>query len=206
MGRGTRSQTHAPLRGFGERCRPPRHRGARAAQGRGGGAGGRGRERAQLPQRGEEEGGTVSVGWSGNAVIKRGARGKKVGRSCGLIPSPPLRARNFPGEPRAHGRRPEPGGEEGEERQPRHLPQLLPGPARPVSARRARYRRRGGRAVPSREGQRGEAGCGHTETGTALVPPGVCEPMLNSGGGWDEAAGAVQHLRLVSTLSRPGSP
>ncbi|OPJ79627.1 hypothetical protein AV530_001583 [Patagioenas fasciata monilis] len=74
----------------------------------GGGAGGRARKRAQLPQRGEEKGGTVSVGWSGNPVIKRGARGK----SRELILSPHHRICKFTRSPRAHGRRLEPLGAE----------------------------------------------------------------------------------------------
>nr|XP_047907052.1 uncharacterized protein LOC106046477 [Anser cygnoides] len=66
--------THPPAAGQGPaRRRAPRGEGC-AGKGRASRRQGEGESPA--PAAGEEEGGTVSVGWSGNPVIKRGARGK----------------------------------------------------------------------------------------------------------------------------------
>uniref|UniRef100_A0A8C3CY29 Complexin-1 n=1 Tax=Cairina moschata TaxID=8855 RepID=A0A8C3CY29_CAIMO len=126
------------------------HRGARAAQGRGGRAGGRGRARARLRQRGEEEGGTVSVGWSGNPVIKRGARGKSREklRTRPLFP-PPTPSPQLPRQPAGTCRR---------HSTARHR-------TAPHTRRRARYR-----AVPGREGS---AGCGQGDPRSPASSPGA---------------------------------
>lgn len=88
----------------------------------------------------------MAVGWSGNPVIKRGARGK----SRELILSPHHRIRNFTRSCRAYGLRLEPLGAElsGVERSgDAAFTCRRPGRAQHSARRRTRYRRRGGRAV-----------------------------------------------------------
>ncbi|XP_041326985.1 complexin-1 [Pyrgilauda ruficollis] len=121
MGWGTRMQAHAPHRGV--RGAPPACSAASTE--------GRGRRREGA---GEPEAGGGRESGSRNEGRRKEGPCRWDGRSCGLIPSPRLRARNFPGNLRAHGRRPEPVGDE-RSRSSRHLPQP-PAPARPVSAQR----------------------------------------------------------------------
>lgn len=134
----------------------------------------------------------MSVGWSGNPAIKRGARGKSR-EDCtrSLLPCA------CPGSPRTHGRRQQPLGDERSRRG--HLPLAQLSGARHSPRRRARYRRRGGRAAPCRDGrraerQRGEAGYGHAGWGNPsccqVLPcravPRVCDPLPEptAGRGW----------------------
>lgn len=157
----------------------------------------------------------MSVGWSGNAVIKRGARGKSKEKLWTRSFSPTLHPQ-LPRPPSGTGA---PAGARGrgeEPQQPAPAADTCPGPARLCTAPAAERGIGAGAGEPCRAGKGREErrGAGTQRRGQLSCPSRRrhgCDPVPKPGGEWDAAAGAEGLLCCawggpVSTLSRPGSP